>query len=214
MEEFLILREIEFQVLAAAMGFTEIYGVRPQEQPDERAVMYAVHEMAEKGILTGESGNFRLNEPYRTAVLTMKGAERILAVTGGDGGMSDVCFYLGDKMVSLEESMQDESAVRIGIHDKEALYTQLLDRGFLPRPFLDPDIAALQEWEDAPDGAENIYAGYRILPAGEKRQETPRVFYLIREACNYRGMEKIGDRKVYFPYEVQDFYKMLTACIQ
>lgn len=214
MEEFLILREIEFQVLAAAMGFTKIYGVRPQGKPDEAAVMYAVHEMAEKGILTGEGSNFRLKEPYRTAVLTMKDAGQILAVTGGDDGMSDVCFYLGERMVSLEESMQDESAVRVGIHEREALYTQLWDRGFLPKPFLDPDIAMLQERENASRDEENIFARYLILSADKNRQGTDRAFYLIRESCAYRVMEKIGDRKEYREYEVQDFYKLLTACIR
>lgn len=214
MEELLILREAEFQVLAAAMDFTRIYGVRSKSEPDEAAVMYVIHEMARKGILISEGGNFRLKEPYRTAILSMKAAEQILAVTGGDMGMSDVCFYLGGTIVSLEESMQDENAVRIGIHKREALYTQLSDRGFLPRPLLDPDIAGLWEREPKPCKEETVYARYLLLSAGKEPQEADRMFCLIRESCGYRVMEKTGDGKEYRAYEAQEFYKRLVSCIR
>ncbi|MBD5459947.1 MAG: hypothetical protein HDR26_03240 [Lachnospiraceae bacterium] len=213
MEELLILGETEFQILAAAMGLTRIYGIRPKSEPDEAAVMYTIHEMAGKGILVQEGGGFRLREPYRTAVLSMKEAGWILAVTGKDREMSDACFYLGDRLVSLEESLQDESAIKIGVHEREELFPQLSDRGFLPKPFLDPDIAGLQERETAFWDEENVYARYLLLAAGGERQEAVRDFSLIREAGGYRVAERTGDLREYWEYEAQAFYEMLISCM-
>lgn len=214
MEELLILRETEFQILAAAMGLTRMYGIRPKSEPDEAAVMYTIHEMAGKGILIREDGKFRLREPYRTAVLSMKEADWILAVTGKDGEMSDACFYFGDRLVSLEESMQDECAIKIGIHEREELFTQLSDRGFLPKPFLDPDIAGLQERENTVWDEGNVYARYLLLAAGGERQEVVRDFSLIREACSYRVAERTGDLREYWEYEAQSFYELLISCMR
>lgn len=210
MEEQWILQETEFQILAAAMEIKDIYGIRPQHEPGESEVMYAVHEMAEKGILLFENGGFSVREPYRSAFLSIKTAKRILAVTGSGTEMAGACFYLGQQMVTLEKSIWDEHAVRIGIVKQEELYEQLSGRGFLPEPFWEPDIAGMQESKELDDEEVQIYASYVIFDPAQEKKVPRKGFKLLCSSCNYWVSEGESEFEC---YDRKSFYDRLLDAL-
>lgn len=210
MEEQWILQETEFQILAAVMGIENIYGIRPQQKPGESEVMYVVHEMAEKGILFFENGSFSVREPYRSAFLSIKTAKRILAVTGSGPEMADTCFYFGRQMITLEKSIWDEHAVRIGMANKEELYEQLCGREFLPESFWEPDIAGMQEVEELADEEVQLYASYLIFDPAHEKKEPCKGFKLIRSSCNYWVQE--GESE-FVCYDRKSFYERLLDAL-
>ncbi|MCM1539160.1 MAG: hypothetical protein NC254_12285 [bacterium] len=211
MEEQWILQETEFQILAAAMGIESFYGIRPQEEAGEAEVMYAIHEMTAKGMLMAESGGFRIADPYRRMFASMKTAKRILAVAGNNAEKEKVCFYFGKQIVSLEKSVWDAHAVRIGSVKKGMLYAQLCDRGFLPEPFWEPDIAQMQEAEDVSEQEAQIYASYQILEPAQEKRESGSIFRLLRVSCNYWVSE--GESGL-VRYEKKQFYERLINALE
>lgn len=210
MEELFILREEEFQILAIAMDFRDVYGICTVHMPDEASVLYTIHEMVQKGILEKTKEGFCPAPVYRTAFSNMKAAEKILAVTGKNEETEDICFYLGEKLISLEESRQDKNAVRIGIFEKRALRGLLSERGFLPKPFWKQDIAGLQKEEELPPEEENVLAQYVLFCPSEKKQEPYKTFLLLQNGCNYRIAEKDDEAVVYAVYSTEDFW----ACLE
>jgi hypothetical protein len=104
--------------------------------------------MTTKGIFKEEGKTFAVEEPYRSAFLSIKNADRILALESGEEELKNVCLYFGEKLVALEESAQDKDALRIGIYEKEDLFRILSEREFLPKALVDEDIAALQSEEE------------------------------------------------------------------
>lgn len=211
MEELFILQEEEFQILAAAMDFTEIYGIPAIHVPDETSVFYALYEMVQKGILEKAEEGFRLAEVYRTAFQNMKSAEKILAVTGRDEESSDICFYLGDKLISLEESRQDKHAVKIGVFEKCELQKLLSERGFLPEPFWKADIAGQQAGEELPLKEETVFAEYLWFLPSEKAGKPYQSFRLLQNGCDYRIAEEKGEITVYTAYGADEFYACLES---
>lgn len=210
MEVQWILQETEFLILAAAMGIENIYGIRPQQEPGESEVMYAVHEMTGKGILLFENGVFFVREPYRSAFLTINTAKRILAVTGSSPDMVDTCFYFGRQMITLEKSRWDEHAVRIGMVKKKELYGQLCDRGFLPEPFWETDIAGMQEVEKLADEEAQLYASYLIFDPERENREPCKEFQLLRSSGNDWVSE--GESGLVC-YDRNAFYEQLTEVL-
>lgn len=210
MEELFILREEEFQILATALDFTDVYGICTVHMPDEAFVLYTVHEMVQKGILEKTKEGFCPAPVYRTAFSNMKAAEKILAVTGKNEETEDICFYLGDKLISLEESRQDKNAVRIGIFEKSELRGLLSERGFLPEPFWKQDIAGLQKEEELTPEKENVLAQYVLFCPSEKKQEPYKSFRILQNGCNYRIAEKDDEAVVYAAYSIEDFW----ACLE
>lgn len=209
MEELFILREEEFQILATAMDFTDVYGICTVHTPDEASVLYAVHEMVQKGILEKTKEGFCPAPVYRTAFSNMKAAEKILAVTGSNEETADTCFYLGDKLISLEESRQDKNAVRIGIFEKSELRGLLSERGFLPEPFWKQDIAEVQkEGEPTPED-ESVFAQYVLFCPLDKKQEPYKSFQLLQNGCDYRIAENDDKAVVYAAYNAEDFWTCL-----
>lgn len=210
LEELFILQEEEFQILATAMDFTEVYGICTTHVQDETSVFYALYEMVQKGILEKTEEGFRLAVVYRTAFQNMKKAEKILAVTGRGEDTSDICLYLGKKLISLEESRQDEHAVKIGIFEKSELKRLLSERGFLPKPFWKPDIAVLEKGEGMPLQEEMVFAQYLLFSPSEKPREPYRSFRLLQNGCDYRIAEDKKETTVYTAYDVEEFY----ACLE
>lgn len=212
MEVLEILQQTELQILAAAAGIREWYGLADEQALTEQETMYGVHELVRRGVLCSEEGVFWFSEPYRTIFLTLKTADRLLAVTGKEPEMQDFCLYCGEKLVVLEESRQDTAAVRIGICEWEDLYELMRERGFLPKPYVEADIAALQTVEEfarmlpeeirrrlgqpglpdlSKEGTEQLLAQYLIFDLKrEKKQEPFQAFYLFENPCNYWIAEK------------------------
>lgn len=219
MEEILILQQTEFQILAAAVNFTKIYGIRPESFPDESAFMYGVHEMVQKGILKEQNEKFVLQEPYRTAFLSMKDAETILAVESHADAVGNSCFYFGEKLITLEESLQDEAAFRIGVSNKEDLYELLEEKGFLPKPLLEPDVAVLQEVEELQEAMgdtpmeKSIYAQYLIFYP-KNGQQAQKTLYLINNPYNYWIAEKEGNQTRFFHYNQESMYESLRQALR
>ncbi len=212
MEEILILQQTEFQILAAIVNLNKVYGIQPKEELDEKLFMYGVHEMTEKGILKKENGKFAIQEPYRTVMLSIRNAENVLAVTGKTDETGNTGFYFGEKLIVLEESIQDAAALRIGVFEPEDLYTLLEEKEFLPMPLLDPDIAELQTEEELMedlDGKElPIYAGYKIirLRDGAVREKT---IQLILNPYNYWIMEEEDGDSRFYRYTREDLFEKL-----
>lgn len=210
MEELFILREEEFQILATAMDFTDVYGICTVHTLDEASVLYAVHEMVQKGILEKTKEGFCPTPVYRTAFSNMKAAEKILAVTGKNEETVDTCFYLGNKLISLEESRQDKNAVRIGIFEKSELRGLLSERGFLPEPFWKQEIVGFQKKGELPFKGETVFAQYVLFCPPEKKQEPYKSFLLLQNGCDYRIAENDDKAVVYAAYSIEDFW----ACLE
>lgn len=213
MEELFILQEEEFQILATAMDFTDVYGICTTHTPDEASVLYAIHGMVQKGILEKTKEGFCPAPVYRIAFSNMKTAEKILAVTGKNEETADICFYLGDKLISLEESRQDKNAVRIGIFEKYELRRLLSERGFLPEPFWEQDVAELQEDEEPLPGEESVFAQYLLFSPQEKKQEPYKSFRLLQNGCDYRFAEKDGETVTYAVYSEEVFWEYLERSL-
>lgn len=210
MEELFILREEEFQILATAIDFTDVYGICTVHAPDEASVLYAIHEMVQKGILEKTEEGFCPAPVYRTAFSNMKAAKKILSVTGKEEETADVCFYIGDKLISLEESRQDKNAVRIGIFERSELRELLSERGFLPKSFWEQDIGKLQKAGELPFEGETVFAQYVLFCPPEKKQEPYKSFWLLQNGCDYRIVEKDGEAVGYAAYGTEDFW----ACLE
>ena len=213
MEELFILQEEEFQILATAMDFTDVYGICTVHTPDEASVLYAIHEMVQKGILEKTKEGFYLAPVYRTAFSNMKTAEKILAVTGKNEEVSDICFYLGDRLISLEESRQDKNAVKIGIYEKCELRSLLAERGFLPEPFWEQDIAELQKEGELLLTEETVLAQYVLFSPPDKKQEPYKNFRLLQNGCDHRIAEKDGEAVAYAVYSAEGFWTCLERSL-
>ena len=212
MEELLILHETEFQLLAAAFDFTKIYGIPPKERPDEAAVMYSIHEMAEKGILKEEGSKLRLTEPYRTAIQTMKQARRILSVNEVQEPLSNVCFYIGDIVVCLEESRQDENSVKIGTFELQELCDQLSDRELLPDSLWPEDIQKLHARKEPAWSERQKYARFQVFVPGSNG-ESEEDFYLFKIGGNYWVSEHDDEDSQCDYYDKVLFFERLWECL-
>ena len=223
MDEILILQQTEFMILAVAVNYTRIYGILPEQELDEKTFMYGMHEMIEKNILKVEESNFVIQEPYRTAILSMKNAESILSMTGNDDSVDNTCFYLGEKIVVLEASTQDTSAIRISVHDREDLYKLLLEKGFLPEPFVEPDIACLQQEDEMKETLggivlsdeetmdnELIYAKYTVMVLQGNSEPEQRDVFLLNNPYNYWIAEEMDGETYFCHYDKETLYEKLN----
>ena len=235
METLHILQQSEFQVLAAAVGFTNIYGIRSDIEIDETAVMYGIHEMVQKGILKPIGDNFEISEPLKSAFLNLRDATSILAATGIGERKDNACFYIGEKIISVEESSTDKNAVKIGIYERTELYECLLERGFLPEPFVEEDIACMQPEEEmlselpgesikdiastdqldlsGANVEEAVAAQYLCIYPKEAR-EVKKAFYLINNSCNYWIAQKDADSIEFAQYNPDELYERVTAVLR
>ena len=213
MEELYILRDVEFQLLAAALDFTRIYGIYPKGNPNEVEAMYSLHEMAQKGILKQEGERLRLTEPYCTAIQNMKQARRVLSVSEVVAPLSNVCFYLGDMAVSLEESPQDENSVRIGTFKLKSLCSQLSDRELLPDPLWDKDVIERHLREDNTLHEWQKYARFQVFVLdGEEVSESS--FYLWKGSGSYWVSEKEDIGTKCRPYDKEQFFRQLWEALE
>lgn len=200
MEELMILRQVEFQVLAAALGIREIFGVRPREDMSRLAqseLLYMIHEMAQKGILRLKGAKYEVQEPWRTMMCSIREAEKILAVENRESRA--VTLYFGRELICLEDSAQDEDAVLIGMYAPEECSRLLEEKGFLPPPHLEADLAALQTEEEAREWLTGVTAPgddipftchYRVFDGFKIQQDD---LYLVDNPCNYWIVRKSGE---------------------
>ena len=240
METLHILPLYEFQILAAAVGITDLYGINPGDPLQEDTLMYGIHEMVRKGILISQENGFNLIEPYRTIFLSIKDASWILAVTGSEPEMENICFYLGEKLITLEESRQDSKALRIGVYEKEEMFSLLEERGFLPKPYLEPDVSAIQPEEELLEALQSdtreglmrrgsffllngekgdrmpeILAQYLVFAFGKEKETLPRkAFYLLSNPCNYWVAEKDREETIFLHYDTHSLYERILAALQ
>lgn len=235
MEVLEILQQSELQLLAAAAGITEWYGLTAGQQLTEQETMYGLHELVRRGALYGREGQFQFCEPYRTIFMTIKTADRLLAVTGKEQEMQNVCVYCGEKLVTLEESRQDAAAVRIGVYGWEALYGLLEERGFLPEPYVEPDIAGLQPEEEftemlseqikqllvqplrfdfSKEKEAQLLAQYLIFDLKrEQRREPFQAFYLLANPCNYWIAAKDIQSLSYLRYDRENLMENIRSVL-
>ena len=219
MEEIFILDRTEFMILAIAVGFTELYGVRVNEQLDQTQMTYCIHEMAQKGILQSNGEVLTIQEPFRTALLTMKNAERITAVTSSSGECENICFYIGEKVVSLGVCEQDKAAFRIGLYERDALCEVMERKGCLPEPLVSYDIAMMQSKEEFMETIsseeipeEKIRVRYLVQNVKE-RQGRQKEIFLLNDPFNYWIAEKYHGQKKFYHYSKEVFFKKLTEDI-
>jgi len=212
MEEILILQQTEFRILAAIVNLNKVYGIRPKEVLDEKEFMYGVHEMAAKGILKKEAEKFSIQDPYKTMILSIRDAQKILAVAGNGNEVGKTCFYFGEKLIVMEESMQDDAALRIGVFNREDFYTLLEEKAFLPMPLLDPDVAQLQTeeelLEDLKDKELPVYAEYKIMNR-YGNEVVNKDIKLIYNPYNYWIMENEDGDSLFFRYTKEDLFDRL-----
>lgn len=239
METLHILQKMEFQILAAAVGITDLYGIRLGESLSEKTLMYGIHEMVRKKILIDKESSFEISEPYRSAFLSLKDTKWIFAAAGSGTEMENTCFYLGEKLVTIEESLQDKNAVRMGVYEKEALYVLLQEKGFLPKPYLDLDIAVLQpqeellealsedtrkglfepeefflySWEE--ESRQEILAQYLVFAFGKDVEPVPRkALYLLSNPCNYWIAEKDREQTTLLQYDENNLYERILDALE
>ena len=209
MEELFILQEIEFQILAGAMGIKRVYGIKPETELDETNTMYTIHEMTGKGILLQDEKGLYITEPYRTALQIMKNADQILTVAGEKPG--ECCFYFGEKIVSLESSRQDKNAVKIGLFEREMLCGKLQDGEFLPQPLLEMDIACLQSEEDMLESENPVYDEFCLYSTSD--EEAKMKIFLLENPCNYWIKIEESDKVMYMHYSVESCYDCLKSVL-
>lgn len=216
MEELIILPQREFQVLAAAWGIGEIFGVCPREDMSglgRSDLLYIVHEMAQKNILKFDGARYEVQEPYRSVLCSIREAEQILAVEDRDGYAS--VFYFGRALVCLEESVQDEDAVRIGIYDPGKCRSVLEEKGFLPQPCPEGNLAVLQTEDEAGEWLANVSAGgsvpyvfrYRIFDSLKSLQAE---YDLVEGPFNDWIVHKSGEELQISRYDGQRLYEKLV----
>lgn len=216
MEELLVLQQREFQILAAAMGLKFLYGIPPMEDMAED-YLYVVHEMVGKEILKPTDLGFSVQEPYRSAMYALKGTQTIMAVERKDDTAS--VFYYGTKLVCMEESIQDADAIRIGLYAAADLYNVLEERGFLPSPYLDADLAMLQTEDDFKEWLGDFekidelpfFLRYQIFDNNKRLIDA---FYLIDNPCNYWVARQNGIELSFSRYIKNDLYNELKAYME
>ena len=147
MEELFILSQTEFQILAASRGIRRFFGVKSNVVLDETMVLYQIHEMAQRGILTQNGEGFEIQETYRNLMDGIKNATKLLVISDTRDTNGNVCIYKGEKIVCLEESPRDEDSLRLGIYEGDDLSQVLRDRELLPENSYDSDIMQLQDPE-------------------------------------------------------------------
>ena len=147
MEELFILSQTEFQILAASRGIRRFFGVKSNVVLDETMVLYQIHEMAQRGILTQNGEGFEIQETYRNLMDGIKNATKLLVISDTRDTNGNVCIYKGEKIVCLEESPRDEDSLRLGIYEGDELSQVLRDRELLPENSYDSDIMQLQDPE-------------------------------------------------------------------
>lgn len=236
MEVMEILQQPELQLLAAAAGITEWYGATAGQPLTEQETMYWLHELIRRGVLSGGEGKFRFCEPYRTIFRTIKTADRLLAVTGNAQEMQNVCLYCGEKLVTLEESRQDADAVRIGVYEWEALHGLLEERGFLPEPYVEPDIAGLQPEEEFTEMLSEQVKQLLVQPdrfdfstekeaqllvqylmfdlKREQKREPFQAFYLLANPCNYWIAAKDIQSLSYLRYDREKLLESIRGVLR
>ena len=147
MEELFILSQTEFQILAASRGIRRFFGVKSNVVLDETMVLYQIHEMAQRGILTQNGEGFEIQETYRNLMDGIINATKLLVISETRDTNGNVCIYKGEKIVCLEESPRDEDSLRLGIYEGDDLSQVLRDRELLPENSYDSDIMQLQDPE-------------------------------------------------------------------
>lgn len=147
MEELFILSQTEFQILAASRGIRRFFGVKSNVVLDETMVLYQIHEMAQRGILTQNGEGFEIQETYRNLMDGIKNATKLLVISDTRDTNGNVCIYKGEKIVCLEESPRDEDSLRLGIFEGDDLSQVLRDRELLPENSYDSEIMQIQDPE-------------------------------------------------------------------
>lgn len=147
MEELFILSQTEFQILAASRGIRRFFGVKSNVVLDETMVLYQIHEMAQRGILSQNGEGFEIQETYRNLMDGIKNATKLLVISDTHDTNGNVCIYMGEKIVCLEESPRDEDSLRLGIYEGDDLFQVLRDRELLPENSYDSEIMQIQDPE-------------------------------------------------------------------
>lgn len=243
MEEILILQQLEFEILAAAVGIKSIYGLQSQIEMNEKNVLYHMHEMVQNGILRAENQSFRIEEPFRTAIIGIKEADRLLSVRAEKDFKRNCCFYLGEKLVTLEESESDEHAIRIGIYERENFWKVMEERDFVPKERVPIDIARLQteqelvdllktsersqiqnqdqiefvslqnEKEDDYGGTVQIFLQYLFFCPKEDRIARGAV-YLVNHPYNYWIVKKKAEKTEFLCYSKEEMYECINGFLE
>ncbi len=213
MEELIILRQQEFQILAAALGIKEIFGLRPRKDVGSfkrTDFLYVVHEMAQKGILEPKGTEYAVQEPYRSLMRSVGEAGRILAVE--ERKERAAAFYFGSKLACLEESVQDEDAVRMGLYVPGECRRVLEEMEFLPPPRLEADLAALQTEKEAREWLDRPFAFRYLIFDRDKCLKAE--FCLMDTSCNYWIVEKGEKELLLSRYSPQDLYEKIQGALK
>lgn len=232
-----ILSYLDFQVLAGVAGISQLYGVRVNQTYSEQEMMYCVHELVKRGILKGENGQFSMEEPYRTIFRSLKNSQYILAMTGIMDDMRNVCIYIGDKLVAVEDSLQDQNAVRIGVYEPDQLKRLMKENGFMPKAYMEMDIAMLQSEKELTESLEQeireclfepkrfflldekeqsgkVLGQYLIFSYGMRKQHIPcHGFYLIDNVCNYWIARKDGEQTTLSQYSEDSMFQNIIEAM-
>lgn len=211
MQDYCVLQQEELVILASAFEIKQIYGIVFQEREEEARVPYHIHEMARNGILKFQNETLIVTDFYREIFQTIADAEKILTVRKYVKDEDYSWYYIGSKVVCLQESREDVKAVRISICTKEDFYKTLEESGFLPETFIDPELAALEPLEEVQAKLSEFLVCFRYRTAfiAESRGNEEREYCLVRSKHNYWILENTRQDQRLIRYEQKKFYELL-----
>lgn len=215
MEELFILSQTEFQILAASRGIRRFFGVKSNVVLDETMVLYQIHEMAQRGILTQNGEGFEIQETYRNLMDGIKNATKLLVISDTRDTNGNVCIYKGEKIVCLEESPRDEDSLRLGIYEGDDLSQVLRDRELLPENSYDSDIMQLQDPEQYREEilAASPLVSYEVMMNDAEIAEKQIIEVVMVLGQYWIRKQGIGESIEIFGYERQQMCETLQELL-
>ena len=215
MEELFILSQTEFQRLAASRGIRRFFGVKSDVGLDETMVLYQIHEMAQRGILTQNGEGFEIQETYRNLMDGIKNATKLLVISDTRDTNGNVCIYKGEKIVCLEESPRDEDSLRLGIYEGDDLSQVLRDRELLPENSYDSDIMQLQDPEQYREAilAASPLVSYEVMMNDAEIAEKQIIEVVMVLGQYWIRKQGIGESIEIFGYERQQMCETLQELL-
>lgn len=135
-EKAYYLKEEELAVLLSITGVRQLYGFRMDDSVDIKSerLHRLLFEMAKKGILSLEGGNFRIHADIEAVLRKLAKADNVLLLSGGEE-YSENCIYIAGDVVFIQLMGKSGRRYRIELTDREKAVTRIQEYGWkVPGP--------------------------------------------------------------------------------
>ncbi|MGN0621785.1 MAG: hypothetical protein ACI4I9_07950 [Porcipelethomonas sp.] len=128
-----IVSAVEFRLLCYCKGIENIRTFDLGEKPDRRAVLMALHSLAENKFIKSEGSSFVLCESFSEIINTLKNSAVTAEIYTSDRSIGNCCLYSDENTVIVSKHTNAEKEMfRITLYYSSDVFELLDERGYIP----------------------------------------------------------------------------------